>query len=70
MLPAAVPVNTCNTKPTYCAVTGSLNPNDIPMTAKKVPAGVPEMMSTMTRSPEMAHAPIKPAIEQYGIKSC
>ena len=47
-----------------------LNPNDIPMTAKKVPAGVPEMMSTITRSPEMAHADIKPAIEQYGIKSC
>lgn len=69
MLPAAVPVNTCSTKPTYCAAAGSLNPNDIPMTAKKVPAGVPEMRSTVTRRPEMAHALIKPAIEQYSIKS-
>jgi hypothetical protein len=48
-------------KPIYCAETGSLNPNDIPMTAKKVPAGVPEIRSTITRRPEIAHALMKPA---------
>ena len=69
MLAAAVPVNTCNMKPMYCANAGSLNPNDIPMTAKNVPAGVPEITSTITRRPEVAHALIKPAREQYNI-SC
>jgi hypothetical protein len=39
-------------KPMYCAKAGSLNPNDIPMTAKKVPAGVPEITSTITRRPD------------------
>ena len=54
-------------KPIYCAETGSLNPNDIPITAKKVPAGVPEITSTITRRPEIAHAPMKPARVQYSI---
>jgi len=54
-------------KPMYCAEAGSLNPNDIPITAKKVPAGVPETMSTKTRRPEIAHALMKPAKEQYNI---
>jgi hypothetical protein len=40
---------------------------DIPITAKNVPAGVPDIMSTITRRPEMAHALIKPAREQYNI---
>jgi hypothetical protein len=54
--------------PIYCAVNGSLNPNDIPMAAKKVPGGVPDIKSTITKRPEMAHALIKPAREQYSIK--
>ena len=37
------------------------------MTAKKVPGWVPDMTSTITRRPEMAHALIKPAREQYSI---
>lgn len=32
--------------------------------AKNVPAGVPDIMSITTRSPEIADADIKPAIEQ------
>jgi hypothetical protein len=38
------------------------------MIAKNVPAGVPDIMSTITRRPEIAHALIKPAMEQYNIK--
>lgn len=64
MLPAISPVNTCNMKPMYCADPGSLNPSDIPITAKKVPGEVPDMMSTKIRRPEIAHALIKPASEQ------
>jgi hypothetical protein len=67
MFPATVPVNKCKPNPTYCATAGSLNPNDIPITAKNVPGGVPETRSTMTRSPEMAHTAINPASVQYGI---
>jgi hypothetical protein len=48
----------------YCADPGSLNPSDIPITAKKVPGEVPDMMSTKIRRPEIAHALIKPASEQ------
>jgi hypothetical protein len=33
------------------------------MTAKKVPGGLPDMISTTTRRPEMAHALIKSARE-------
>jgi hypothetical protein len=67
-LPAAVPVITYSMKPIYCAAIGSLNPSDIPMTAKKVPTGLSDILSTITRRPEIAHALIKPAREQYSIK--
>jgi hypothetical protein len=65
MLPATVPVNICNPKPMYCAETGSLNPSDNPITAKKVPGGVSDALSTITKSPEIPHADINPASVQY-----
>src|SRR6476619_3783280 len=61
MLPATVPVNICNPRPMYWAEAGSLNPSDNPITAKKVPGGVPDAASTNTNSPDIAHADIKPA---------
>src|SRR6185312_500272 len=64
----AIPVIICSAKPIYCADTGSLNPNDTPITAKNVPAGVPDITSTITRRPEIAHALIKPASEQHNKK--
>jgi hypothetical protein len=39
------------------------------MTAKNVPAGVPDITSTITSRPEIAHALIKPAREQYSINN-
>ncbi len=67
MFPAMVPVNKCRPNPTYCATVGSLKPKEIPMTAKNVPGGVPEIMSTTTSSPEIAHTATNPASVQYGI---
>jgi hypothetical protein len=54
----------CSAKPMYYADAGSLNPNDTPITAKNVPARVPDIISTITRRPEIAHVLIKPASEQ------
>ncbi|HKG31547.1 MAG TPA: hypothetical protein VKA91_09765 [Nitrososphaeraceae archaeon] len=39
------------------------------MTAKNVPQGVLDITSTTTRRPEMAHALIKPAREQWSINN-
>jgi hypothetical protein len=44
-----------------------MKPKEIPMTAKNVPGGVPEIMSTTTSSPEIAHTATNPASVQYGI---
>jgi hypothetical protein len=41
----------------------------MPITAKKVPGGVPDMRSTITSRPEIAHAEINPANEQYNINN-
>jgi hypothetical protein len=41
----------------------SVKPKEIPITPKNVPAGVPDIMSITTRSPEIAHANIKAAID-------
>jgi hypothetical protein len=65
MFPATVPVKICNAKPMYWAEIGSLNPNDSPITAKKVPGGMSDTVSTITKSPEIPHAEISPASVQY-----
>jgi hypothetical protein len=41
----------------------------MPITAKKVPGGVPDIRSTITSRPEIAQAEINPANEQYNINN-
>jgi hypothetical protein len=48
----------------YCAVVVSVNPREIPITAKKVPGGLPDIRSTITSRPEIAQAEINPASDQ------
>ena len=64
IFPATIPVSTCRANPMYWAVVGPVRPKEVPITPKNVPAGVPDIMSITTRSPEIADADIKPAIEQ------
>jgi hypothetical protein len=67
MLPATVPVNICNPNPMYWAEEGSLKLSDNPITAKKVPPGVPDAKSMISRRPEIIIADINPASVQYTI---
>ena len=48
---------------------GSLKPNEVPITAKNVPGGVSDTRSTITSSPEIAHAEMNPASEHYMINN-
>lgn len=66
-MPAVNPVNKCKIKPIYWATLGSWNPKEIPITPKKVPVGVWDIKSTIVSNPDIAHAAITPAREQYTI---
>jgi hypothetical protein len=41
----------------------------MPITAKNVPGGLPDIRSTITSRPEIAQAEINPAREQYSINN-